>query len=121
MIVHSNNDLLRRGDQKFLVLLLSFAFVYFTGTTVWSSRTKEPETVRQSATDGPKFQVDLNTADEAELLLLPGIGTTLARRILDYRTEHGPFRKNEEITHITGIGPKKSAKILPMLKEISSQ
>ncbi|MGQ9476904.1 MAG: ComEA family DNA-binding protein [Candidatus Bipolaricaulia bacterium] len=62
---------------------------------------------------GPKMAVgegaeplDLNTASFAELLRLPGIGPTLAERIITYRERNGPFRSLEELLHIRGIGPK---------------
>ena len=51
--------------------------------------------------------VDLNTADLAALTSLPGIGETLAQRILDYREAHGPFRSAEELLEVSGIGEKR--------------
>ncbi|MCL2306459.1 MAG: helix-hairpin-helix domain-containing protein [Planctomycetaceae bacterium] len=110
MSVQKNEDLLRRNDQKFLVLLLSLALVYFYFLAL-STGNPQP-----GSPPPPKLQVNLNTADEAELLLLPGVGAILAKRILEYRTQHGPFQRNEDILLIQGIGPKKAEKILPMLK-----
>ena len=52
-------------------------------------------------------QVNLNTAGVEELTTLPGIGEGLARRIIDYRTEHGPFETAEELMEVSGIGEKK--------------
>jgi len=111
MSAQKNGDLLRRSDQKFLVVLLSFSFLYFLALSVGSPQYASPPTT-------PKLQLDLNTADEAELTLLPGVGATLAKRLIDYRTEHGPFQRNEDIINIRGIGPKKTEKILPLLKII---
>lgn len=51
-------------------------------------------------------QVDVNTATVAELERLPDVGPALARRIVDYRASHGPFRSPEELTHVRGLGPK---------------
>lgn len=48
-------------------------------------------------------KVNLNTASARELMLLPGIGEVLARRILEYRQTHGPFRELTELTNIEGI------------------
>ncbi len=48
--------------------------------------------------------VNINTADLTELTSLPGIGETLARRILDYRREHGPFSCTEALMNVDGIG-----------------
>ena len=51
--------------------------------------------------------VDLNTAGIEELTTLPGIGESLAKRIVDYRTEHGPFESPEALMEVSGIGEKK--------------
>lgn len=47
--------------------------------------------------------LDLNSATKAELESLPGIGPTLAQRILDYRDEYGDFYAVEELAEISGI------------------
>ena len=57
----------------------------------------------------PLVPVDLNAAGEAELAELPGIGPELARRIVEYREEHGPFAKPEELMEVSGIGEGKFA------------
>ena len=53
--------------------------------------------------------LDLNDASEEELAELPGIGEELARRIVTYREEHGPFMTVEELTEVSGIGQGKLA------------
>ncbi|MHB0956064.1 MAG: ComEA family DNA-binding protein [Pirellulaceae bacterium] len=52
------------------------------------------------------FQIQLNQADWPEFTLLPGIGETLARRIVAHRQQHGPFRTLEQLQDVKGIGPK---------------
>ncbi len=54
-------------------------------------------------------QIDVNTASVAELERLPGIGPTLARRIVADRQAHGPFTAVEDLSRVDGIGPKTSA------------
>ena len=49
--------------------------------------------------------ININTADEALLDTLPGIGPTLASRIIEYRDTNGPFASIEEIQNVSGIGP----------------
>ena len=49
--------------------------------------------------------ININSATAAELETLPGIGPTLAQRIVDYRTQHGPFQSIEAIMNVSGIGP----------------
>ncbi|MFV2007739.1 MAG: ComEA family DNA-binding protein [Longimicrobiales bacterium] len=56
-------------------------------------------------------RVDLNRADSASLLVLPGIGPSLAGRILAYRKQQGPFRRVEELVNVRGIGPATMAKL----------
>lgn len=57
--------------------------------------------------------VDLNSAGRGLLDTLPGIGPALAERILQYRREHGPFVTVDEITQVSGIGPKRLEKMRP--------
>ncbi len=57
----------------------------------------------------PSFQVDINRATWPELALLPGIGPTLAKRIVANRCEEGPFRSARDLLRVRGIGPQKLA------------
>ena len=49
--------------------------------------------------------VNINTADEATLETLNGIGPVLAASIVAYRTEHGPFASVDQLDEVSGIGP----------------
>jgi competence protein ComEA len=50
--------------------------------------------------------VNINTADVAQLTLLPRVGEKAAQRIIDYRTQHGPFKKTSELMQVKGFGAK---------------
>lgn len=55
--------------------------------------------------------VSINKAGNEELQLVRGIGPALAERIIQYREEHGPFRKVEDLANVRGIGEAKFQKI----------
>lgn len=60
-------------------------------------------------------RLNLNTASSGELQTLPGIGPVTAGKILRYREAHGPFRSVEEITEVSGIGPKTLESLRPIV------
>jgi competence protein ComEA len=57
--------------------------------------------------------LDLNRAGAAELDALPGIGPVLARRIVEFRRQHGPFRRVEELRAVRGVGPRLLERLKP--------
>jgi competence protein ComEA len=50
--------------------------------------------------------VNINTADANQLELLPRIGEKGAERIIQYRTQHGPFKKTADLMQVKGVGAK---------------
>ena len=59
--------------------------------------------------------VNLNTADEAALDTLPGVGPVMAQNILAWRETNGKFTTVEQLQEITGIGPSRYAQLSPLV------
>ncbi len=59
--------------------------------------------------------VNINTATQAQLESLPGIGAKAAARILEYRQKNGHFKKVEDLMNVKGIGEKSFLKLKPLL------
>ena len=51
--------------------------------------------------------INVNTSMEDKLVLLPGIGPALAKRIVQHREQHGLLKRVEDLGHIKGIGPSR--------------
>jgi len=62
-------------------------------------------------TKGVKGKVNINSANQTELETLPGIGPSLAQRIIEYRQSNGNFQKIEDIQNVKGIGDSKYSNI----------
>lgn len=55
--------------------------------------------------------VSINSGSIAELSALPGIGKSIAAKIIEYRNEYGSFHNLDELMNVSGIGSKKYEKI----------
>lgn len=112
--------LLRRGDQLavagLVVLGLASMVAWYTVQGGWQGRLIERE---QAAPQTVRFQVDLNTAEWPELSQLPGIGETLARRIVESREAKGPFSTPDDLRRVRGIGRKTLERLRPYLAPLA--
>ena len=60
--------------------------------------------------------VNINTATQAELETLPGVGAVTAQKILAWRTQHGRFTSVTQLQQVSGIGPAKYAALAGRVK-----
>lgn len=61
-------------------------------------------------------KVNINTASQTELEILPGIGPSTALKIIQYRKENGKFKNIEDIKNVNGIGENKYNNIKQLIK-----
>jgi len=105
----------RTKAERALIGLLLLGVVFLAGLFV--GRSLRSDEVLQLPDPAPRPAVtaaitaddgllDLNTATASELEALPGIGPTIAGRIVAYREEKGPFVSTEELLLVRGIGEK---------------
>lgn len=75
-----------------------------------------PAPVSPGATDPSRAaKLNLNTATTAQLELLPGIGPSLAARIVAYRAANGRFTSIADLDKVNGIGPKTLERLSPLV------
>ncbi|WP_396626662.1 ComEA family DNA-binding protein [Luteitalea sp.] len=65
--------------------------------------------------NAPTQVVNVNSATAAQFEALPGIGPSMAQRIVSYREKNGPFKKLEDLMNVQGIGEKSFLKLRPYL------
>jgi len=61
-------------------------------------------------------QIDINNASAEQLTAIPGIGKVMSERIVQFRDEHGAFKRIEDLLKIKGIGEKSFQKIRPYVR-----
>lgn len=64
-------------------------------------------------------KININKADQQALQLLPGVGSTYAKRIIQYRKQHGNFDSVKGLKKVKGVG-KKTIKHVQSLATVSS-
>ena len=68
---------------------------------------QQPQQESQAPKPSDPSKMNINTADAAQLVDLPGIGPAIAQAIIEHREAKGPFKTVEDIQNVKGIGPKK--------------
>lgn len=97
-------------------LLVILAVVALAATaTAAEQKPAAPAKAASGAKATAASPVNLNTATQAQLETLPGIGAKAAQRILEYRQKVGNFKKVEDLMNVKGIGEKAFLKLKPLL------
>ena len=87
--------------RRFVAAVLATALAVLVAPGLASAASKPAPTAR----------VNVNTATVEQLTALPGVGPTLAARIVEHRQKSGAFRSTQEVMSVKGIGEKNFAKI----------
>jgi comEA protein len=77
-----------------------------------ATATEQHKRVAASAQESQE-PIDVNTASEEQLEVIPGIGPAMAQRIIAWREENGRFESVEDLLNIRGIGVKTLEKLRP--------
>ncbi len=88
-----------KNARKMLVFVLVMGVAAFS-LSAWAAE----QTSKTAAVQTQK--IDINKASVEDLADLKGIGPQYAKRIVQYREQHGPFGKVEDVQNVQGIGPK---------------
>lgn len=91
---------------------LNLAALLVDGQQIVVLKRGQPPSLQPPSGTGEAL-VNVNTATIDQLESLPGIGPTLAQRIIDHREEHGPFRSVDELLDVSGIGDQTLAELRP--------
>ncbi|HEX8474848.1 MAG TPA: helix-hairpin-helix domain-containing protein [Pyrinomonadaceae bacterium] len=97
---------------RFLVLLCCTFVTLVAASCVKLPRRAQPPSqnappLALDATHSPPPRVNINTATPDQLEKLPGIGTTLAARIVEHRAHYGAFRRVEHLLLVRGISERR--------------
>jgi competence protein ComEA len=101
-----------------LVPLLGLVLVALAAPAVPAAPVPPPPPPKKEV---PAQPIDINAAGEQELVALPGIGEATARLIVEWRKEHGPFRRVEDLMKVKGIGEKSFEKLRPYVKVVQEK
>lgn len=98
-----------------IILIVACIGVATTISGIATAYTKTNNEGMLEAESGGLMIVNLNTASKDELIMVSGIGPTLAERVIQFRAENGPFENAEDVMLVKGIGEAKFKKIQSMI------
>jgi len=98
---------------------LAVCIVLFLALLGWHGYGRSPFNSRPLDIErggAPRPVVELNTAGEADLRLLPGVGEVLARAIVRERDANGLFRSVDDLRRVHGVGPATIDRLRPYVR-----
>ena len=117
-----------KNPQREILILLTLVFAVFLGgfllgrnynhDEIQLSSQGQPADLPEKQTFPsvpPAERININKASVNDLMSLPGIGQITAKKIVQYRKEHGPFASVAQLTNVSGIGEKKLADIIDLI------
>ena len=75
----------------------------------------EPHAAKKSARKELTGKLNLNTATEDQLMMLPTVGPAKAERIVAWRKKNGSFKRTADLRHVKGFGYRTFKKLEPFL------
>ena len=111
--IPSDNDLKNNPDFEYITMSSgdgrndNSSGLAGTNSSSSNSSASNSSGLRESQSSSRYSIVNINTATQTELETLPGIGPSLALKIINYRNENGKFSSIEEIKNVSGIGESK--------------
>ncbi len=100
-----------RKLRLFMVILLATAGMSSIVHAEARSEDRTAVHVSDHAKEAVSSPVNVNTADVTELSKIKGVGFKKADAIVQYRTQHGPFKSVDDVANVKGVGQKRLEKI----------
>ena len=111
------STILRPRDQTVIAVVVVIGIVLLLAQRLSISLSSTGKVdLRQVQKQPVQFLVNINTAGWPEIAQLPGIGETLARRVVDSREREGPFRSVSELSRVRGFGQVTLERIKPFVR-----
>lgn len=104
--------------RALLVIVSSWLLVVACQWIYWGGHRGQLIEIDRAEPRTAQYLVDINRADWPEMVQLPGLGETLAQRIIADRQQHGPFQDIDDLDRVNGIGLRTLERIRPYLLPI---
>ncbi|AEH50189.1 ComEA family DNA-binding protein [Pseudothermotoga thermarum] len=102
--------------EKRIIFLSLVGLFILLGLAFEKAERKAQPTLETQSRSFVEFPIDINKASYEELLVLPGIGPTKARAIVEYRQKYGPFESLPDLAKVSGIGKKTVERLANFVK-----